>query len=59
MANVYRINGNLDSAVRYAEKALNIAQTIKETDGDTLPCAHLTMCCILSQMENHEVIKLL
>ena len=54
MANANRTRGNLDASVRCAEKALQIAKGTTDMEGDSLPCAHLTMCCILSQMANHE-----
>ena len=58
MANVYRSNSDFDSALKFAEKALRVAKKNMSAgtgDQDCLACAHLTSCCILSQLENHEV----
>jgi hypothetical protein len=56
-ANAYRVKNKLDAALQYAEKCLLVAKTAIDADVDSLPCAHLTMCCVLSQMESHEVVN--
>jgi hypothetical protein len=55
IANAYRTKSEFDVALKFAEKALKISRKNMAHDGDSLSCAHLTMCCILSQLESHEV----